>query len=130
MVTAKRETLEVYDHIRRAIVESSQDTAEHLLYKVDKKLINPHFLYKLAWIDVPKQVEINETILSAKNKMEHGRQEKNKFYEWKNVVRNYKEAEDILIELDKKLPTRREVFFRIATILGVLLAAYGIYIAT
>lgn len=130
MVIAKRETLEVYDHIRRAIVESSQDTAEHLLYKTDKKLINPHFLYKLAWIDVPNQIEINETILSAKNKMEHGRQEKNKFYEWKNVVKNYKEAEDILIELDKKLPTKREVFFRIATILGVLLAAYGIYIAT
>lgn len=130
MVIAKRETLEVYDHIRRAIVESSQDTAEHLLYKTDKKLINPHFLYKLAWIDVPNQIEINETILSAKNKMELGRQEKNKFYEWKNVVKNYKEAEDILIELDKKLPTKREVFFRIATILGVLLAAYGIYIAT
>lgn len=128
MVTAKREALEVYDHIRRAIVESAQDTTEHLLYKVDKKMINPHFFYKLAWLDVPSQVEINEAILSAKNKMELGRQEKTKFYEWKNVVKNFKEAEDTLIELEKNLPTRREVYFRVATLFGVLLAAYGVYI--
>lgn len=130
MVIARRETLEVYDHIRRAIVESAQDTAEYLLYKLDEKLINPHFFYKLAWIKVPSQIEIYETIMSATTKMEEGRQEKNKFYEWKNVVKNYKEAEDLIIELDKKLPTKQEVYFRIATILGVLLAAYGIYITT
>lgn len=128
MVIARRETLEVYDHIRRAIVESAQDTTEYLLYMLDEKLVNPHFLYKLAWIKVPSQIEINEAILSAKTKMEAGRQEKNKFYEWKNVVINYKEAEDIIIELDKKLPTRQEAYFRIASILSILLAAYGIYI--
>ena len=130
MTIAKRESLEVYDHIRRAIVESAQDTAEHLLYKLDEKLINPHFFYKLAWVEAPSQYEINEAILSIKTKMEEGRQEKHKFYEWKNVVKNYKEAEDIIIEIDKKLPTKREVFFRIATIFGVLLAAYGIYITS
>lgn len=123
---AKQETQEVYEHIRRAIVESAQDTPETLLYSIDKKRVNPHFFYKLAWIEVPDRIDIIETINSAKYQMELGRQKKSEFYEWKNVVKHYKEAEDILLKLEIKLPPKKDVYFRVLTFYGMVL---GIFIA-
>ncbi len=95
---ANRELAEMEAHLYRAILEGAQNVTEVYLDRIDKKL-KPHILYRLSFVDVPNETEITAAISSAKEKIEHDRNYKPK--NWKEGVKSFKEAEEILRILNK-----------------------------
>jgi len=103
---ANEEKAEKAAHLCRAILEGAQNVTEVYLDRINKKL-KPRILYRLSFVDAPSETEITTTISSAKEKIEHGRNFKPK--NWKEAVKSFKEAEDILKNLEQKLPSPNEI---------------------
>lgn len=116
---ADKEKVEMEAHLYRAILEGVQNVTEVYLDRIDKKL-KPHILYRLSFVDAPNETEITSAISSAKENIERGRNYKPK--NWKEAAKSFKEAEDILKNLDQKLPSPDEIRYRLV-ILGCTIIA-------
>jgi hypothetical protein len=79
----------------------------------------------LFWKRCTSEAEITTAISSAKENIEHGRNYKPK--SWKEAAKYFKEAEDILKNLEQKLPSPNDIRYRLVVIgLAILTLLTGI----
>jgi len=124
---AKQELIEIDSHIRRAIVETSQNICEHYLDNIIKKINTPRMIYKITFVDIPEKNKVDKMLKLAKNKIRKGRELKPN--QWKEAVKNFKEAEELLKSLNDKYPKPNEAKFKLMmiglTVLGIIIGYIG-----
>ena len=110
---AREEFAEMKAHLCRGINEGSENVAEFYLGKIWRKW-RPQSVYRLAFLKAPTEEEIVTGISMGIQRIEYGR--KKKPTNWKESVEAFKEAEEILRELERKLPEVQDIRFRLFAI--------------
>lgn len=101
------------EHLRRAAVESYEYIVEEKLMEL-LPIFDKPFIYKLAFLKTPlNRTELRKKKEIIKENLREGRRLKANKQTWEEALDKFIEASDVLSEIEKKLPHKHEVYYRL-----------------
>lgn len=115
---ALEELNRVEEHLERAIYDGKKRIPDQKLGYIRKNRL-PSLAYTLALYDAPNSTEFKRQMRLIKQKYAKGRQA---FPEGSAMesMKYFEEATEIATRLEEETPPKREIYFRLLTIFGVL----------
>lgn len=113
------------EHLQRTMNEGAEAAAEYFILKIQKKRL-PQFLYKVTFLACPSDEELNGAVRVALDHIANGRMRKGPAVnqdhaDWLNAVSEFKNATDMLRELEGRIPERRDFLWRSFALAGAVI---------